>query len=415
MNSDGRRLLIAAMFVDTLGGGLLTPFELVYALKIAHLSLASAGAVLSVAAAVGIAVGPLAGAAVDRVGPARVVAAANLLGVAGCLSLLLWTNGFGYGVGAFFLSANMRVFWAAFTPLVAGIAAAAELEKWFGRLRGARYVGIVAGEGLSGVFFVGGLATGLRLLVVANGLSFVVALMLVLAASRRRPAAAASVDEDEQRPRRGYRPVLADRVNLALAGLNVLATLLLIAPVLTLPVFILERLQLPTWLPGTLAALLTATAAVGLLFGSRLVRGRRRLRNLEIAAVLWAAGCAVFVLAPIAVALAYATLIAGVLLLGVGEAFYAPTADALPAALAPLDLRGRYAAVHQMAWGISEAIAPVLGAAALSAGNAVLWAALAAVALACAVSYRALERAVRGRDGVAGSEIVERDALAVGT
>ena len=73
MNSDDRRLLVGAMFVDTVGGGLLTPFELVYALKIAHLSLASAGIVLSVASAVGIAVGPLAGAAVDRVGPTRVV------------------------------------------------------------------------------------------------------------------------------------------------------------------------------------------------------------------------------------------------------------------------------------------------------------------------------------------------------
>src|SRR5436309_3379400 len=41
MNSDDRRLLVGAMFVDTVGGGLLTPFELVYALKIAHLSLAS--------------------------------------------------------------------------------------------------------------------------------------------------------------------------------------------------------------------------------------------------------------------------------------------------------------------------------------------------------------------------------------
>src|SRR5436190_2200079 len=51
MNSDDRRLLVGAMFVDTVGGGLLTPFELVYALKIAHLSLASAGIVLSVASA----------------------------------------------------------------------------------------------------------------------------------------------------------------------------------------------------------------------------------------------------------------------------------------------------------------------------------------------------------------------------
>jgi MFS family permease len=411
MNSEGRRLLIGAMFVDTLGGGLLTPFELIYALKIAHLSLAAAGAVLSVAAAAGIALGPLAGAAVDRIGAARVVAAANLLGVAGCLSLLLWTDGWGYGVGAFFLGANMRTFWAAFTPLVASIATAAELETWFGRLRGARYVGIVSGEGLSGVFFVGGLQTGLRLLVIANGLSFVVALALVLSAARVRGAPA--VASAEEPTRRGYRLVLADRVNVALAGLNVLATLLLIAPVIVLPVFVLERLNLPTWLPGALAALLTATAAVGLLFGARLVRGRRRLRNLEIAAVLWGIGCAVFLLAPLAIALAYVALVAGVLLLALGEAFYAPTADALPAALAPLDLRGRYAALHQMAWGISEAIAPTLGAATLAAGNSALWLTLAAIALATALAYRVIEGPVRDRDGVAGADIVEADPLAV--
>jgi MFS family permease len=216
MDSAGRRLLLGAMVVDTLGGGLLTPFELVYALKIAHLSLTSAGVVLSVAAACGIAVGPLAGALVDRLGPVRVVAVANPLGVAGCLSLLLWTNGFGYGVGAFFLSANMRTFWAAFTPLVASIASPAELETWFGRLRGARYVGIVAGEGLSGLFFVAGLRTGLRLLVIANGLSFLLALALVLAAARARRPATVPAPEQAEPPRRGYRPVLADRVNVAL-------------------------------------------------------------------------------------------------------------------------------------------------------------------------------------------------------
>src|ERR671932_1382011 len=93
-----RRLLIAAMLIDTLGGGLLAPFELVYALKVAALSLTSAGVILSVAAAAGIAVGPTGGAAVDRIGPARVVAVANGLGVAGCMTLLLWTNGWGYAV-----------------------------------------------------------------------------------------------------------------------------------------------------------------------------------------------------------------------------------------------------------------------------------------------------------------------------
>ena len=394
-----RRLVFAALLIDTLGGGLLTPFELVYALKVAHLSLTTAGLVLSLASAGGIIIGPIAGAAVDRLGPARIVVLANAIGFAGCLSLLAWTNGWGYGLGAFLLGANLRVFWAAFTPLVAGIAAPAELERWFGRLRGARYIGIVSGEGLSGLAFLAGVHTGLRLLVIANGLSFVAALSLVLAAASRSEAA--PVADGETRSR-GYRPVLADRVNVALAALNVVATLLLIAPILILPVFVLDHLHLPTWLPGLLAAFLTATAAGGLFFGARLIRGRRRLRNLQIAAVLWALGCATFLLAPVGVGLAYGALFAGAFLIGLGEAIYAPTADALPAALAPVELRGRYAALHQMAWGISESIAPTLTAAALADGNATLWLTLTAIAAAGALAYRALEGPVGSRDGIAG-------------
>jgi MFS family permease len=401
------------MLVDTLGGGLLTPFELIYALKIAGLSLTSAGVILSLAAAAGIAVGPVAGAAVDRIGPVRVVAVANVVGACGCLTLLLWTNGWGYALGAFLLSTNTRVFWGSFTPLVAAIATGPELEQWFGRLRGARYIGIVSGTALSGLVLLAGVRTGLRLLVVANGVSFVVALVLVLAVAP--PLRAWRQADRKPRPEHGgYRQVLRDRVNLALAVLNVAATLLLTAPILLLPVFILDRLHLPTWLPGVLAAFLTATAATGLLFGARLVRGRRRLRNLEIAAALWALGCVVFVAAPAGAAVAYPALFAGALLLGVGEAFYAPTADAIPAALAPAELRGRYAAVHQMAWGISEAIAPALGAVTLAAGNAVLWLTLTAVAVACALAYRALEGPTAGRDGVAGTELTPPETAATG-
>lgn len=405
-----RRLLIAAMLVDTLGGGLLSPFELIYALKIAGLSLTSAGVILSVAAAAGIAVGPVAGAAVDRIGPVRVVAVANGLGVGGCLSLLLWTNGYGYALGAFFLSANMRVFWGAFTPLVASIASGAELEQWFGRLRGARYIGIVSGEGLSGLVFLAGVHNGLRLLVIANGLSFVAALVLVLAVAPSRRTIA-DHEPDQPAEHGGYRQVLRDRVSVALAGLNIAATLLLIAPILVLPVFILDRVHLATWIPGVLAAFLTATAAVGLLFGARLVRGRRRLRNLEMAATLWALGCGAFLLAPAGAVIAYGALFAGALLLGLGEALYAPTADALPAALAPAELRGRYAALHQMAWGVSEAVAPTLGTATLAAGNAVLWLTLTAIAGGAALAYRALERPTAGRDGVAGTELTSAEVV----
>ncbi|MBV9280051.1 MAG: MFS transporter, partial [Chloroflexi bacterium] len=383
MTRSRRRLLVLAMFIDTLGSGLLVPFELVYALRVPHLSLATAGLILSAAAAAGIAAGPVAGAVVDRVGPGRVVALANGLGVGGCVSLVAWTNGWGYGLGALLLSAGQRTFWGAFTPLVATIVEEDRLEQWFGRLRGARYVGLVAGEGLSGVAFVVGQHAGLRLIVVADALSYVAALLLVLLAARgvRGPTPPGAVGAGG-----GYRAVLADRVNVALAGLNVGATLLVIAPILALPVFVLDDLHLPSWLPGLLAGLTTAVAALGLLFGARLVRGRRRLRNLQIADLLWALALGTFLLAPAGVAVAYCVLVVGAVVLGLGEAYYAPTADALPAALAPPALRGRYAALHQMAWGVSDTVAPTLVAVALSARSDVLWVVLAVLAAACAAA-----------------------------
>jgi MFS family permease len=403
MTMPRRRLLIGAMFVDTFGGGLLVPFELVYALEVVDLSLPVAGLILSFGAGASLAAGPLAGAAVDRLGPVRVIVFANALGVAGCASLLLWTDAWGYGLAAFLLSANLRVFWAAYTPLVAAIASPDELERWFGRLRGARYIGLSTGQALSGLAFVVGESAGLRLIVGANGVSFAVVIVLVLLAAGDMRRVAATTDG--QGARGGYRAALADRVNVALAGLNVAATVLLTAPILALPVFVLERLDMSTWVPGLLTGLVTATAAAGLIFVSRLVRGRRRLRNMQLAMSLWALAFAFFLIAPLDATIAYVVLVVGTVLVGVGEAIYAPTADALSAALAPVHLRGRYAALHQMAWGVSETVTPALVAFALASRDHTLWLILGALAILTALAYRALERAAGTRDGLAGGEV----------
>lgn len=195
---------------------------------------------------------------------------------------------------------------------------------------------------------------------------------------------------------------LGDGGNVALAALNVVATLLIVAPALALPVFILDRLHLPPWVPGLVAALATAVAAGGLLFGVRLVRGRRRLRNMQIADLIWMAAFIILLFAVMGSTAAYAVLVVAAVFLGFGEVFYAPTADALPAALAPAGLTGRYAAIHQIAWGVSEALAPILVAATLSTGNETLWIVLATLAGAGAISYRYLERVLGSRDGTAG-------------
>jgi MFS family permease len=392
-----RPLVLAAMFIDTLGGGLFVPFELIYAHVVVGLPLTTAGAALAIAAAAGIAVGPIAGSAVDRFGPIRIVASASIFGIVGCIALFFAHGVALFATGSFFFVAAMRIFWGAFTPLVAELAPASSLDVWFGRIRAARFLGLAAGEALAGTFVVAGGTGGLKAIVVADGVSYLVAMSLILLAGRGMRAR--PVQHTESAESGGYRVALRDIPNVLLAGLNVADTLLVEAPVLAMPVLVIEQLGLGAWLPGVLAAITTIVGALGMTLGAWMLRGRRRLRNMQLAALTWTVGLLFFVVTPAARPLAVPLLVGAMALLGLGEAVYAPTADALPAALAPPGLLGRYAAIHQMAWGISETIAPLLVAGLLVTGIYAIWIALAALAILTVFAYRVMED-VTDRDGL---------------
>lgn len=367
-NRHSRRLVYAAMFIDMLGGGLFGPFELLYGHVVLGLPLPAAGLLIAAGAASSIAVGPLAGYAVDRLGARRVVISSNIFGAIGCIALLT-DNPIGFAGGIFLLAAAQRAFYGAFSPFVALVAASRDMESWFGRIRSFPYAGLALGAALSGAAFALGQGPGLRLLVLLNGVSFVVAVALLWLAGRR----AVNLGQGFEPPPAGYREVLADRANLVLAGLNVLSTMLILAPFVAMPVFVLDVLHQPTWLPGLLAATNTVTVVLGSAVSARLLRGRRRLANLAIVCGVWTVGIGLFLGAAAAPLLVPVGLFAGMVVLGVGEALYAPTADTLPLALAPPLLRGRYAAVHQMAWGVSETVGPALAGYLLATSGFLLW------------------------------------------
>ena len=292
------RLVLAAMFIDTLGGGLLVPFELIYAHLVVGLPLTTAGAALALAAACGIAVGPLAGAAVDRFGPIRIVASASIFGIVGSFDLFLAHGVLLFATGSFFFVAAMRIFWGAFTPLVAELAPVSSLDVWFGRIRAARFLGLAAGEALAGIFVVVGSSSGLKAIVVADGVSYLVAMSLILLAGRGMRACPL---QPAQRPESGgYRVALRDIPNVLLAGLNVADTLLVEAPVLAMPVLVIEQLGLGAWLPGVLVAITTIVGALGMTLGAWMLRGRRRLRNMQLATLTWTVAFLFFVVTPAA-------------------------------------------------------------------------------------------------------------------
>ena len=392
------------MLVDTLGSGLVVPFELLFGTQLVGLSLAETGIGLSMGTGLGIAVGPIAGALVDRFGPMRLVVAANALSVAGCIGLLVIHGFVEFTVVAFLFAAGARTFWAAYAPLVAAFVESVDLETWFGRFRGVRYAGLAAGSAAASFALLAGRETGLRLVLVGDGLSYATAIgMYVAAGYQRRVTGVPDSSARIAGPTSGYHEAIRDPANIAIVALNVAATLVIIVPLLALPIFVLDQLGLPPWVPGVLVAVGTIAVAIPTFFAGPLTRGRSRLRLLATAAAMWAAGGLLMVAGAALPGIALAILPTGMILLGVGEAVYAPTADALPIALAPVDLAGRYTALHQLAWGISGTIAPLLTAWLLTLGTIAVWVAVSVAAALAAAAYLWLDPRVGPRAGIAGS------------
>ena len=394
------RLLVAGMVIDALGSGMTAPFILIVGHTLVGLSLPVTGLAAAVGALVGIVGGPLAGAAVDRFGPARTVVAANLICAAGNLGLLTAHGPIQFGIASGVCAFAVRAFFAAFAPLVAALSEPRDREKWFGLLRGARNIGLAAGSGLASLAMLAGERTGLRLILISDATSYLIAAVLVTLAART----ALTTWGPPTRTTIGYAAALADRGNVVLALLNVCCTVVASTALLALPLYVLDRFPGELWLPGALTAVFSTVLTLMVAVAPRLSAGRWRLHILAFCAALWAVSAVVFTLAglprpPAGLALLFLAAV----LLGLAEAIYAPTADALPLYLAPPGQGGRYSALHQLAWGVASVVSPLLAAGLSAIGPATVWIVLATVALGTAAAYLVSGPHLGRRAGRAGS------------
>jgi MFS family permease len=125
---------------------------------------------------------------------------------------------------------------------------------------------------------------------------------------------------------------------------------------------------------------------------ARFAEGRRRALTMALAGVLFCGACLLVEVADASRAIAYAVLIAAVIVAGVGECLHTTVLTPLVAELAPAHLRGRYMAVVGLCFWIGLAAAPTGGTALLSLSPTAAFGVAAGVALAAAVSMLRLER-----------------------
>ena len=168
-----------------------------------------------------------------------------------------------------------------------------------------------------------------------------------------------------------------------------------------MPVYFVDGLALPGWVPGTVYVINTVMIGVGQGLVVRRMTGVVRAgaaggRGVHAVSfvLLWAADL-------VSVEAGVVVVLVGAVVYTLGELTAGPVVAALSAEAAPSAVRGRYMAATQLAWSVAAAIGPLFWSFLLAQGA---WAAWGASLVVCAV-WSGLVQVLGARMPLAGRAV----------
>ncbi|WP_079173415.1 MFS transporter [Streptomyces monashensis] len=378
-DTRGHGRFVSANILDSLGNGLVLAFTVIYFTTTTSLSLGSIGAALSAGQFLALPTAVVAGPLTDRFGPRKVVIVANIISAAGFSAFLAADSVAKIIVVQFAVQAGSSAYWTSSRALVLLAARGDDQARWFGFISALRNVGggfgvIVASAALAMDH------SGVRALVVANALTFVVTACLMAA---WRPDSENSVPHRTGVTRRdGYAAVLRDLRYMRLTVANLAFVLAASVPPVLLAVYTTETLHAAPWSVGACIVGNMALVALVQTLVARLIEHRSPTRVLALAAVVNAVAFAVFGVLLALPGWAVSTgLLLAMAVFTVAEMLSLPSSSELSASLAPERIRGRCLGVFQLSWSLGNALAPGVLTLLLGQGPAWPWVVLGAVNL----------------------------------
>ncbi|HEY3530259.1 MAG TPA: MFS transporter [Nocardioides sp.] len=365
------RRFVSALAIDALGSGIWMPLSMLYFLHQTSLSLVQLGLAMTIANTAVIPVVPWLGSLVDRVGPKRMMQLGNA-GAAGAFLLYPFAHSMAVvTVLVFAASLTRSAFWGALGPMVTQITERGEREIWFGFLQAMRNAGYGVGGVLAAVALTVGSGAAYQSVVLANAASYVVAFGLMLGVTGGgRPAGEAR----DEAARGGPWVAFADPAYRVLIAVIFCYALTETTLNVAMPVYFIDTLALPGWVPGAVFVINTVMIGVGQGLVVRRMTGVARRRVLHTAITFSAVSFVMLYAADaLSVVAGVVVVLAGAFVYTLGELTAGPVAAALSAEAAPPAGRGRYMAATQLAWSASGAVGPLLYSALLDQGALPVW------------------------------------------
>jgi fucose permease len=206
--------------------------------------------------------------------------------------------------------------------------------------------------------------------VLANAASYVVAFGLMLGVTGGGPAQ----ESRDEATRGGPWVAFGDRAYRVLIAVIFCYALTETSLNVAMPVYFIDTLSLPGWVPGAVFVINTVMIGVGQGLVVRRMTGVVRRRVLQVAISFSAVSFVMLYAADaLSVTAGVVVVLAGAVVYTLGELTAGPVVAALSAEAAPPAARGRYMAATQLAWSASGALGPLLYSTLLDRGALPVW------------------------------------------
>ena len=387
-----KRLLVGIGF-NSLGNGLTLSLLMVYLITIRDIPETQATLLLTWMAIIGLALTPMVGAIVDRIGPRPVLLTGLVVEASGVAS---WAYVESYTealISATIVAAGGSSIWAPQSAIMARLAPSEDRQQVFGL----NFMLLNAGLGLGGM--VGallvrdGVAETFERLYLVNAATYVFGFLVVLSLTSVRGREIQELTEEQEA--HGYAEVFRDRrVIRLIAGSLVLLACGYASVEAGMSIFTTLHVGLSAQTLGIIYGVNTFTIVALQPLMLKYIHRKSRIRLMSFVGVLWAVswlitGSAMFFETA---AVAVFVLCIAQLIFAVGETLWSPVVPSLTNDMAPAHLRGRYNALLSLQWSISSAIGPIVVSVTLARGEVSTWIAVlfvgALVASAMLLSLR---------------------------
>lgn len=346
-------LIALGVLISSSGSSMIWPFQLIYVSRQLGVQMSTVASLITLSSATGLMVSFIGGSIADRIGRKPIMFGAQVAHGIAYIMMSFSTSYLGFLIPMTIMSTATPLYSVGSDSMMADMIPPEQRTEGYSILRMINNAGLAIGPAIGGFIVSKSYAVAFNLAAASMIFYGFMLLLFVRETLDKRPGGAARTERESFG---GYNRVLKDRFFVTFV---LIISVGMIAPLMMwtlLAVYTKLNYGLPeylySWIPITNAVMCVFVQYFVTRFSGRF----RPLPAIAVGMLIYALG-----VGSVAWMNSFQGFVVSMVILTFGELILVPTGTTFVANRAPADLRGRYMSIYWITWGLSRAVAPLIG------------------------------------------------------